>query len=176
MITSRSQKLKAWKAYSFVRLEIDRNLKILKRLRDDVSNIYKQNQTEQQRQITDMLNSQEDNVPIQIQNLAWQSVPKWSYHGWESQIAPLALVLSDGQVKGVYDLQVLLEDVVCIHLKIGNLVKNYGDNARDSVLPLWDEWEKTTTRALQSGNPLKKARVIHKWLSIVGFNPFVKPL
>lgn len=167
LITSRFEKLKAWKAYSLIRLEIDRNLDILREINDHVFT-KRRDQTDQKAQIDEMLNSAERIIPTTVHNLVQRPLPKWSYKGWESQISYMALVLRDEQVKRVFDLQVLLEKILMLHDKIANLVRTYSDNGKELTVNLLNDWRHNATEALELGNPLKKIRPIDKWLSILG--------
>lgn len=168
LITTRFEKLRAWKAHSLVKLEIDRNLDILKEINDHVFAKQHKRQTGQKLQIEKMLNSSEGIIPTTVHNLVQQPLPKWSYKGWESQISFMALVLRDEQVKRVFDLQVLLEKILMLHDKIANLVRTYGDNGKKLTVDLLSEWQNYTDSVLEIGNPLKDVRSIDKWLSILG--------
>lgn len=172
-ITSRFELLKAWKSYTIVRAEIDRNLSLLGSIRFSTTPIYSPAGDNQQEQIDQMLNSYEDKIPVNILLLLKVNMPSWSYRAWESQLHFLAQILTESQVKGVFDVQVDLERLSTIHARLVGLVATQGDSANSRAVELFKEWETLIDKRLQYGNPLLPATVCTKIASVIGIQQIV---
>jgi len=168
IITSRYEKWKALKAYDIVRIEIDRNINVLEYALGKISNKYLQASGSTQEQIIDMLDATEKYLPSEIKNLLIYSLPSWSFKAWDSQIPLLASVLSEEQVRGIYDLQAHYETLNLMLSKILQLVEKYGESARDQVIKYWKILAKEARLIKQKGNPLIKLSKSQKLRMLLG--------
>lgn len=165
-ITLRFEVLKAWQSYLIVQAEIDRNLRLLENVRNSSTPTYFSNNDNQQEQIDQMIDSSKDKLPVKALLLVKENLPNWGYQAWDSQLHLLAHILTQAQVRGVFDIQVDLERLSSIYARLSELVARYGNGARSPVLELIQEWETIVNRVLQNGNPLP---TVPKYIKIASF-------
>ena len=166
-LTSRIEVWKAWNSYDVVRLEIDRNLQLLESVHAVAIPTYG-HADNQQKQIDELIDTCEDKLPVRIRLLVGEKMPLWSYRAWETQINLLSQILTETQIKGIFNIQVGLERLSSIHESISNLITIHGDSSRDRAIELWDEWESIINRMLQNNNPLRPVNTYMKIASIIG--------
>lgn len=173
IITSRFEVWKAWHSYGIVRLEIDRNLRVLDMVKRAATPTYDSDCDNRQRQIDQMIDECETKLPVRIMLLDRENMPNWTHKAWESQLHLLAQILTDAQARGIFDIQVDLERLSSIHVRLSNLVATHRDSARNRALDLWNEWESIATRTLQKGNHLLAVRNLTKIVSILGLGRLI---
>jgi hypothetical protein len=169
-ITSRLEILKAWKSYMIVRAEIDRNLSLLENIQRGATPEYSSASNDQQKQIDQMIDSCNDKLPVRVSLLLKENMPIWSYRSWDSQLHLLAQIISESQVRGLFDMQVDLEQLSSIHARLSMLVSTHGDTARNQAVELFKEWEFIATRRQQNGNPFFDVPVFTKFNSVLGLH------
>lgn len=174
ILATRVEIWKAWKSYSIVRLEIDRNLGLLNNFQRGVMPIYESNGEFQQKEIDKMTDALEDKLPIRVLFLANQQTQSWSYIAWESQLHLLANILSEAQIRKIFDLQVSLERVSALMSDLSTLVRQYGDSARNPALESFDRWQSMVTRTLENGNPMLAVSMRAQILSTLELQRFVR--
>ncbi len=164
-ITSRWERWKGWKAYEVVRLEIDRNIQLLENLHQKAKYVGEA----QQKEVADFFGKVGTKLPIEVQNLANLPFLRWSYGAWESQLSLVALILSEKQVREIFECQVRLEESSMVHQKIADLVQRLGIDSREPGLRKWDEWESVVKQVTDAGNPLPPVCTSRKRLDLFCF-------
>ena len=167
-LTLRIEVLKAWRSYRVVRLEIERNLRILENVQRMGTPTYSFDPNDQQRQIDQMIDSSKDCLPVRVSLLIRQRMPNWAYQAWESQLHLLAQILTEGEVRGVFEIQVNLERLLSIHDQLSTLVAKHEDTTRDRARELLAEWDSTSKTVLRGGNPLHPVATHVRVASILG--------
>lgn len=176
ILTSRVEIWKGWKLYNIVRLEIDRNLGLLKNLQRSIMPSYESNGECQLKQIDQMTDALEDKLPIRVLLLVQQTqkTQSWSHTAWESQLHLLSYVLSEAQIKKIFELQVSLERLSTLMSNLSTLVHQDGDSARILTIGLFDDWQTIATQTLENGNPLLAVPIRTQILTTLGLQRFVR--
>lgn len=153
--STRWEVLRAWKVYEIVRLEADRNIKVLDRLHKSVHPVYA-GDDDQQRHIDELTDTSDKILPVRVLNLVREDSPSWVWHAWNAQLHLLSQILLEDEVKAVFELQVCLDSSVSLQMRIKALAERYGPAAREIVVPLFEQWDRIVSETLTRGNPSRQ--------------------